>query len=626
MNYKKALLKLAFTLTFLLVCNHALADEHQVKPATLEELKGAITSVMQEKEVPAVGIAMVNEDGPVWIEALGKSDLEKDIDADADSMFRIGSTSKMFVALSVLKLVEEGKLSLDDRVAELVPEIKFTNQWEDTDPIRVVHLLEHTTGWDDIHLPEYAHNDPGPASLEEGLAFHPHSRVSRWKPGSRMSYCNAGPPVAAYIVQKISGQEFEDYVKENFFAPMGMETMTYRLSDDVSAHGVTSYNNGNQAQDYWHIIMRPSGSINASVKDMARFVSFYVNRGSVDGRQLVSPESLKRMETTVSTSAASAGQQSGYGLNNYSSAHEQWGYRAHNGGVNGGLTELAYLPEARLGHAIMINSGDGSAFGDISKLVRGYETRQLTEREIVRERDINAENRKIEGYYYPINPRQQITYFLERVLNVQKLWFEDDRLARKGLFDDEVSYYFPVSDNLYKSAKTDLVSLSQTMDPIAGQVVHANRTVLKPASPVLVYTQLGIAAAWAVFMITSLLFFPLWLIRKIRGKIPGSATIRIRVWPLLASVSVAAYLGLFTLGLNDPFKLLGKATPVSIGIMLSSLILALFTVLGVYTSLKERKTVMNRGTFWHSSIASLLNLVVVVYLLSFGAIGIMTWE
>jgi CubicO group peptidase (beta-lactamase class C family) len=170
-------------LTFLFLGGALWADEEAAAPATLEELREAILDLMEEHEVPAMGIAMVDENGPVWIDALGKADVERDIDADQNSMFRIGSTSKMFVALSVLQLVERGVLSLDDKVADLAPEIKFDNPWADSDPVRVVHLLEHTTGWDDIHLPEYAHSDPSAVSLKEALDFHPHSRTSRWKPG-----------------------------------------------------------------------------------------------------------------------------------------------------------------------------------------------------------------------------------------------------------------------------------------------------------------------------------------------------------------------------------------------------------------------------------------------------------
>lgn len=601
------------------------SSKDEIPPANLEELKAAITRVVEVNEVPAVAIAMVDEKGPAWIGAIGKADLEKDIDADEDTLFRIGSTSKMFVALAILKLVEEGKLSLDDKLSELAPDIAFENPWEETDPVRVVHLLEHTTGWDDIHLPEYAHNDPHPVTLKQGLDYHPHSRVSRWKPGSRMSYCNSGPPVAARIVENLSGLDFEAYIAEHFFTPMGMQTMTYRLSDDVIDKGATLYANGNQRQDYWHIIMRPSGSINASANDMAKFVAFFLNRGAVGSRQLIAPASLKRMEATRSTSAATAGQEAGYGLANYTSGFEQWVYREHNGGVNGGLTELAYLPEARLGHVIMTNSDDGQAFQEISDLVRGFETRHLKEKSISREREVSDANREITGYYHSISPRQQIAYFFERVFNVQKLWFEGDKLARKGLFDDEIIYYFPVSDTLYKSAKTGLIDLSRTTDPLAGDVVHVGMSALKPVSVGLIFLQLGIVAAWALSVLTSVLFFPVWLVRRLRGKIPPGASIRIRLWPLLAAVATLAFVGLFMYGMSDPFERLGVPTASSIGIMLSTVAFVVFALLGVYASFRERRSSMNRALYWHSTGASVLHLAVAVYLAAFGVIGMMTW-
>jgi CubicO group peptidase (beta-lactamase class C family) len=606
-------------------CGAGSAEERKVTPATLEELRSAVAGVLEKRKVPAVGIAMVDRNGPVWIGALGKASLERDVDADESTLFRIGSTSKMFVALAVLKLVEEGRLSLDDRVAELVPELEFSNPWAESDPVRVVHLLEHTTGWDDIHLPDYAHNDPTPATLKEGLDFHPHSRVSRWVPGTRMSYCNAGPPVAAYIVQRITGRDFEDYVKANFFQPMGMETMTYRLSKDVREKGVTLYANGNQPQDYWHLSMRASGSINASPRDMAKFVAFFLNRGSADGRELISPESLKRMETTVSTSGAKAGQETGYGLNNYVHSYEQWAYREHNGGVNGGLSEFAYLPEAGLGHAILINSDDGVAFREISRLVRAYETRDLPASDVGKEREITAENRAIAGFYIPINPRQQVGAFLERVFGAERLGFEGDRLARKGLIGGDEQYYFPVSDTLYKSAKTGMIALSRATDPLAGPVVHAGSTVLQPVRGAVVWSKLGIAAVWGASIATSLLFFPVWAVRRWRGRIPPGAPVRMRVWPLLAALSALVFIGLFAFGMEDPFLRLGSPTPFSVGIMLATLVFPVFAVMGALASWQARRTPMNRLAYWHSAVSSLTHLMISAYLWGFGIIGLMTW-
>ena len=618
--------KLMLVLMALLLAGPVPAEEEGLPvPTTLEELQAAIVEIMEEDELPAVGIALVDIDGPVWIDALGKSDLEEDVDANADSMFRIGSTSKMFVALAVLKLVEEGRLSLDDKLADLAPEIAFENPWEDSDPVRIVHLLEHTTGWDDIHLPEYGHNDPKPASLKEGLDFHPHSRVSRWKPGSRMSYCNSGPPVAAYVVQKVTGIEFERYVKEAYFEPMGMATTTYRLSDDVVAKGVTAYANGNEPQDYWHIIMRPSGAINASPRDMAKMAALFLNRGVVDDRQLLSPSSLDRMETTGSTPAAKAGQQVGYGLHNYSSVHEHWVYRAHDGGVNGGLTEFAYLPEAGVGHAVMINSDNFIAFGKISDLVRNFETRDLEPADVKNMTELTNGHLSIEGLYHPINSRQQIAYFLDRALGVQALAFEDNVLVRKPLLGGEPTSYYAVTADTYRHDKTGLISLTRVVDPLAGTVVHAGTLVMRPVSPLVVYGQLGIAALWAIMIVSSLIYAVVWGIRKWRGKIPGGATTRVRVWPLLASLSIVLFVLLFIQGMADPFSSLGKPTVYSVGAMLSSIAFAIFAVLGARTAVQERHKQMNRVNYWHSAVASFTHCIVALYFLWFGIIGVVTW-
>lgn len=602
-------------------------EEEAIVPESIEELLAAINDVLEETDTPGVAIAIVNEDGPEYVGALGKANVENDIDADADTLFRIGSTSKMFVALSVLQLVEEGRLSLDDRLADLAPEIQFENPWEDTHPVRVVHLLEHTTGWDDIHLPEYAHNDPTPATLKEGLDFHPHSRISRWQPGTRMSYCNAGPPVAAYIVQKVTGQDFEDYVQENFFAPLQMSGATYRLSEGMQQKGATLYENG-IAEEYWHILMRPSGSINASAGDMARFLQLFLGRGMHDGIQYLAPSSLARMETVETTAGARAGLEVGYGLHNYTSTHEHWTYQSHNGGVNGGLTEFAYLPDAGRGYAFMINAGSGQAYGDISDLIRNYQTRDLDEPEIPESASLSDADRDIAGLYHTINPRQQISYFLDRVLGVQKFWFEEDALKRKPLLGGEAREYLPAGGGRFRSPETGRVVLAQTEDPLAGPVVHVGTQVLKPVSPLVVYGQLAIGALWIASIATSFVYFLVWAVRKWRGKVPAGASTRIRVWPLLAGASVVAFVMLFASGMSSTsnvFMTLGRPTPTSIAIMLATLAFAVFAVLGAWTAFRERGAEMNRGNYWYCSISSGLHLVVALYLGWFGVIGIQTW-
>jgi CubicO group peptidase (beta-lactamase class C family) len=628
MHFFERLRRMAMLLG-LFACATAVAqdDEEPIIPQTIDELLLAINDVLEETGTPGVAIAIVNEDGPEYIGALGKANLENDVDADANTLFRIGSTSKMFVALSVLQLVEEGRLSLDDKLADLAPEIEFENPWEEKHPVRVKHLLEHTTGWDDIHLPEYAHNDPTPATLKEGLDFHPHSRTSRWQPGTRMSYCNAGPPVAAYIVQKVSGQDFEDYVQQNFFAPLQMSTATYRLSEGMQQQGATLYTEG-EAEDYWHILMRPSGAINASADDMARFLQLFLGRGSVDGVQYVSPESLARMETTTTTDGARAGLEVGYGLHNYTSTHEQWTYQAHNGGVNGGLTEFAYLPDAGRGYAFMINAGSGAAYGDISDLVRNYQTRDLDEPDIPEAAALSEADLQLVGLYQPINPRQQISYFLDRVLGVSKFWFADGNLHRKPLLGGELRDYLPAADGSFLSPDTGRVVVVQADDPLAGPVLHVGTQVFKPVSPLVVYGQLALGALWLASIATSFVYFLVWGIRKWRGKVPAGPSTRIRLWPLLAGVSVVAFVVLFGAGMSSTssiFETLGKPTTISVAIMLATLAFGVFAVLGAWTAVRERGAEMNRFNYWYCSISSALHLLAAIYLGWFGIIGIQTW-
>jgi hypothetical protein len=103
--------------------------------------------------------------------------------ATSETLFRIRSTSKAFVSLAILMLADQGKLSLDDPVRKLPPEVWFENRWEADDPVRVVHLLEHTTGWHDMHLREYAKDAPGSMGLREALDYDHHSREASMMSG-----------------------------------------------------------------------------------------------------------------------------------------------------------------------------------------------------------------------------------------------------------------------------------------------------------------------------------------------------------------------------------------------------------------------------------------------------------
>src|SRR5690606_37525803 len=124
----------------------ACAAEAAPAPSTLPELLTAIEKLMTATRTPGVALALVDREGLIYAGALGLADVADDTPATADTLFRIGSISKGFVALAALQLQAEGRLDLNATLASVAPEIEFTNAWEASAPVRLVHLLEHTAG------------------------------------------------------------------------------------------------------------------------------------------------------------------------------------------------------------------------------------------------------------------------------------------------------------------------------------------------------------------------------------------------------------------------------------------------------------------------------------------------
>ncbi len=599
-------------------------NSHKETPKSIPELKKELERLMDYHGVPALGVTLVEGDSIIWSDGLGLANKADSIPADGQTMFRIGSISKMFVSLSILKLQDEGKVSLLDPVSELVPEIAFKNQWSETNPILVQHLLEHTTGWDDIHITEYA-LDAKDMTLKEGLDYHPHSRISRWVPGTRFSYCNSGPPVAAYIVEKISGMSFEDYVQQNFFDPMGMENMTYFESTDYQLKGATLYE-GNQPQPYWNIIMRPSGSINATPKDMGKFVRFFVKRGWVDSLQLISFSSLQRMETPTSNLGSKAGLEIGYGLSNYTSNYDGFVYQGHNGGVNGGSSELAYLPEHSLGYAFMINTAGGSGYSAISDLIRSYQTRNLQPTKPQRATLGDADLSNMEGYYRQINPRIQLFYFISKLTEVNRFWQDSDTLKRKPLFGGTESSFLPIASNQFIGPETGRVAFVSTDDPLAGQVVYLGTTVYEPVSAFIVFGNYTIMGLWILAIISSGILFFVWLIQLLNHKLKKGPNLWMRIWPLFSSAIVVACFILGMAGAMDPFELFGAPSFVSVSLFVLTIAYAAISLWSVVYLLKAYKLRVNKKAYWYLMAVSFLHVTASGYLFMHDLIGVMTWN
>jgi CubicO group peptidase (beta-lactamase class C family) len=593
-------------------------------PKDLEELEQRIETIRKASGIPAIGVALVGEDGPYWVAGWGKADLKSGRAADSDTLFRIGSISKMFAALSVLKLAEEGKLSLDDKVRDRVPDVQFENRWEDTHPVRIAHLLEHTTGWDDIHFAEYAYSAADTVSIKEGLEVHPHSRTSRWPPGTRHAYCNSGSAVAAYIVETVTGRRFEDYVAETFFAPLGMASTSYFKTALYDERGATLYQ-GVSAQPYWGILLRPAGSINSSARDMARFVHFLLRRGSVADAPLVSSASIDRMETPATTLGAAAGITGGYGLANYSSGYRasQVAFHGHNGGVMGGLSELVYSKELGQGYVFMINSGNGAAFGQISELLRGYLLRDHvppTPAASV----LPASFKELDGHYQAVNHRQHALRFLLAPFAVMKITHDEQFLHRSPLFGAWVSSDRASTESVLIDAWHGLPAIARVEDPLDGPAIQVGSDLFVRIPTWVVFARFIVFGLLVVMTLAGFVMFLVWCSRRFRKR-PKTDDHRLwlRITPLIASAALFAFLILLVLS-GAFIDQLGAITPLSAVIFLLSLaypILALWALIQLYVAREPRNF-----PYWYAVAFAILHQLVAGYLVTNGAFAFKTWS
>jgi CubicO group peptidase (beta-lactamase class C family) len=604
--------------------------EEDPKPAqSIAELQQQLEKILKDTHIPGMSVAIVHRDGPEWVAGLGKADVTTGSAATADTLFRIGSTSKAFAALSILMLVDQGKLSLNDPVHKLAPEVWFENRWEATDPVRVVHLLEHTTGWDDMHLREYAKDWPGTMRLREALDYDHHSRVSRWRPGTRMSYCNSGPPVAAYIVEKIAGQRFEDFVEQNLFRPIGMNTATY--FHPAAAEATTLYHDdGKTPYRYWNILLRPAGSINASAKDMAAYVRFYLNRGAVNGKQIVPATDIDRMESPTSTWAAKDGLKYGYGLSNYWSIHKGLVYHGHNGGVEGGLTEMAYMPDYGIGYFYSTNTGNEDAFDKIGKAIRAYLTRDLARPALPPEAPLAAHATDYAGWYEVDASRTEVTHFLDRLAILAWIHFKDGKLLLNylGGWNDT---FIPVTGTQFrhvskkKDALPDPIATVELLTPNEeGRFVEAGVT-LKKIPAWFAIGEILIVFYVILCVLSVLVYAPFWMIGGLSKRRRRTVDRGMRVWPLVAVLSLVGSVSVVVMSVNDLIERFGLVTTWSVALFLLTIAFAVASVASAVSLWRAPVEGVRRGVHRFSVAVTVGLLIATAYLGYWGIIGLRTW-
>jgi D-alanyl-D-alanine carboxypeptidase len=333
-------------------------NAQQLPPETAAKVATLAQKILTDSGVPSASIGIVQDNHIVYTHAFGLARVSPPVPADAAIPYPIGSISKQFTATAILILQQQGKLSLQDPVSKYFPELTRAND------VKILNLLTHTSGYQDYAPQDYtipAWKLPGdPLKVVHEFAGKPLD----FDPGTQWQYSNTNFVLAALIVQKVSGEPFAKFLRDNVLKLAGLENVL-NLNTDQSRLQVTGYMRNALAPIRPAALEAPGwyfgdGDLAMPVGQLLKWDLTIMNQS------LLTPASYKDMETPF---LLADGKDSHYGLG--VEVFTQNGHRVieHSGEVGGFVAENLILPADHIAIAVLTNQEASDAASDIAQKI-----------------------------------------------------------------------------------------------------------------------------------------------------------------------------------------------------------------------------------------------------------------
>jgi CubicO group peptidase (beta-lactamase class C family) len=273
------------------------ADAREMTAADLSAFLDGIMPLQLAREDIAGAVVFVVKDGKALFEkGYGYADVEKKTPVTPEgTLFRVASISKLFTWTAVMQLVEEGKLDLDRDVNDYL-DLKIPATY--AKPITMRNLMTHTPGFEETakDMEPPSANDLKP--LGDYLKAHVPARI--FPPGVISAYSNSGAALAGYIVQRVSGQPFDDYIEQHVLFPLGMRHSTFRqpLPNVLTTMMSNGYTVASEPAEPFEVIQdEPAGSASMTAADISRFMVAHLQDGKHENAQILRPETARLMHS-----------------------------------------------------------------------------------------------------------------------------------------------------------------------------------------------------------------------------------------------------------------------------------------------------------------------------------------
>jgi len=334
---------------------HVIKKDSPELKALIDECRAAIQTEMKKTNTPGLSIAIIWNWKPIWTESFGSTDTTGKKKVTNKTIFSIQSLSKSITTVAILTAVQDGILDLDVPISKYLPNYMLNSEFEEhpQDKITLRHLLCHKAGL--AHkLPDIDSVEARERSLEQHAGKIAQTELIH-PVGEQFSYSNIGFDLAGYILQKVSGEPFGQYVKRKVFKPLGMNN-SFLVGEEIRKHENRAIGKYKDVQESGEVPAFPSCGAYCDIEDMAKFIQFHLNGGQVDGKTILKQDILKQMyEVPFDT----PGKNEGYALGIFMAHRQHNGdivpIYVHSGDGYGFSSDLFFAPSVGLGTVILTN-------------------------------------------------------------------------------------------------------------------------------------------------------------------------------------------------------------------------------------------------------------------------------
>jgi CubicO group peptidase (beta-lactamase class C family)/D-alanyl-D-alanine dipeptidase len=344
-----------FSLCSWLLCGAQAVPHYENVAAALQQ---AIQLEMKNQSLPAVSIALVEDQQVVWAQGFGMSDPVQKIPAAADTIYRVGSVSKLFTDTAIMQLVEKGQVDPDAPVTRYLPDFHPTNPFGK--PITLRELMSHRSGL--VREPPIGHYFDNTAPSLKATVESLNQTTLVYPPGTHTKYSNAAIAVVGYLLEKQTGQPFTSYVRDAVLQPLGMTASAFTPTPEVLAKlahaSIWTYDGRVFDAPTFQLGMAPAGCMYSSVLDLSKFVGMLFAGGRGTNGPVLKPETL---QTMWEPQLAAPNQKQGFGIGFRLADLDGHQLVGHGGAIYGFATELEALPADKLGVVVVTTMDSANA-------------------------------------------------------------------------------------------------------------------------------------------------------------------------------------------------------------------------------------------------------------------------